>query len=74
MRTRIEIDDKLIEEAMAAGGFTSKKAAIETALRFLVQRHKQCDDVKPLEIAAWAGGSANAQQEETLFWRIPPLG
>ena len=33
MRTNIEIDDKLMRDALAASGLPTKKAAIEEALR-----------------------------------------
>jgi Arc/MetJ family transcription regulator len=36
MRTNIEIDDKLMEHAMKATGATTKRAAIDRALRKLV--------------------------------------
>ncbi|WP_312797341.1 type II toxin-antitoxin system VapB family antitoxin [Tianweitania sp.] len=39
MRTNIDIDDALMAEAMKAGGFPTKKAAVEAGLRELV-RHK----------------------------------
>ena len=55
MRTNIDIDDQLIQEAMRAGGFTSKKATVEAALRVLVQRHKQRDILKLFGKVAWEG-------------------
>jgi Arc/MetJ family transcription regulator len=39
MRTNIEIDDTLMAAAMAAGGFKTKKEAVEEGLR-LVSRRK----------------------------------
>ena len=36
MRTNIEIDDKLMKQAMKATGTTTKKAAVEACLRKLV--------------------------------------
>jgi Arc/MetJ family transcription regulator len=41
MRTNIDIDDKLMKQAMKATGATTKKAAVEAALRKLVQIHAQ---------------------------------
>ncbi len=41
MRTNIEIDDKLMKQAMKATGATTKKAAVESALRQIVQLKKQ---------------------------------
>jgi Arc/MetJ family transcription regulator len=36
MRTNIEIDDELMQQAIAATGATSKKAAVEASLRKLI--------------------------------------
>lgn len=36
MRTNIEIDDELMQQAMAATGTTTKKAAVEASLRKLI--------------------------------------
>lgn len=41
MRTNIEIDDELIKEAMKLTGITTKKAAVETALKQMVSLKKQ---------------------------------
>ena len=41
MRTNIEINDKLMAEALKAGGFKTKRAAVEEALRLLVQTRAQ---------------------------------
>lgn len=38
MRTNIIIDDELMRAAMAAGGFTTKKDAVEEGLRLLARR------------------------------------
>ncbi|WP_041855459.1 type II toxin-antitoxin system VapB family antitoxin [Candidatus Korobacter versatilis] len=37
MRTNIEIDDHLMQEAMRSSGAKTKKAAVEAGLRLLVQ-------------------------------------
>jgi Arc/MetJ family transcription regulator len=42
MRTNIEIDDKLMEAAMAAGGFKPKREAVEEGLR-MIKRRKAYD-------------------------------
>ncbi len=42
MRTNIEIDDKLMEAAMAAGGFKTKREAVEAGLR-MINRRKAYD-------------------------------
>ena len=41
MRTNIEIDDKLMEEARRASGLQTKRATVEEALRLLVQTRLQ---------------------------------
>jgi Arc/MetJ family transcription regulator len=40
MRTNIEIDDKLMRQAMKATGAATKRAAIDKALRKLVALHE----------------------------------
>ncbi|MCY4504233.1 MAG: type II toxin-antitoxin system VapB family antitoxin [Alphaproteobacteria bacterium] len=37
MRTNIDIDDALMEQVMEAGGFRTKKAAVEESLRLLAR-------------------------------------
>ncbi|HWG57662.1 MAG TPA: type II toxin-antitoxin system VapB family antitoxin [Candidatus Acidoferrales bacterium] len=41
MRTNIEIDDRLMREAMKAGRFGTKRATVEAALRLLIQTRAQ---------------------------------
>lgn len=41
MRTNIVIDDKLMAEALKASGYSTKKEAVEQALKLLVRRSKQ---------------------------------
>ncbi len=41
MRTNIEIDDALMAEALKAGGYRTKKAAVEEGLRLLVRTRNQ---------------------------------
>jgi Arc/MetJ family transcription regulator len=41
MRTNIEIDDQLIQQAMRSTGARTKKAVVEAALRLLVKTHAQ---------------------------------
>lgn len=62
MRTNIDIDDKLMKQAMKATGATTKKAAVEAALREVVQLKKQ------ERIKDWFGkidweGDLNAMRE-----------
>ena len=41
MRTNIEIDDRLMAEAMAASGLRTKRETVEAALRLLARRKRQ---------------------------------
>jgi Arc/MetJ family transcription regulator len=41
MRTNIDIDDKLMKQAMKATGTTTKKSAVEASLRKVVQLKSQ---------------------------------
>jgi Arc/MetJ family transcription regulator len=41
VRTNIEIDDKLMAEAMRAAGLDTKKATVDFALRELVRRRRR---------------------------------
>jgi len=41
MRTNIEIDDELMKQAMQAAAVTTKKAAVEEALRRMVRIQRQ---------------------------------
>jgi Arc/MetJ family transcription regulator len=41
MRTNIEIDDRLMKEAMRSSGRRTKRATVEAALRLLVQVRRQ---------------------------------
>lgn len=41
MRTTIELDENLMEEAMKASGSSTKKATVEEGLRLIVRLKKQ---------------------------------
>jgi Arc/MetJ family transcription regulator len=41
MRTNIELDEKLVEQAMRSSGAKTKKAVVEAALQLLVKTHAQ---------------------------------
>jgi Arc/MetJ family transcription regulator len=56
MRTNIEIDDKLMKQAMKASGAKTKKAAVEAALKLFVDRSKQRDAIESMwGIGGWEG-------------------
>ncbi len=41
MRTNIDIDDRLMRQAMRRSGAATKKAAVEAGLRLLAETHAQ---------------------------------
>lgn len=41
MRTNIEIDDRLMNQAMRSCGARTKRAAVEAALRLLIETRRQ---------------------------------
>lgn len=43
MRTNIDIDDQLMEDALGATGLKTKKDAVELGLRTLVRLHQQAE-------------------------------
>lgn len=55
MRTNIDIDDHLLDEAMAVTGLTTKKATVEEALRRLVVDHRRRDAIASLAGIGWDG-------------------
>ncbi len=46
MATNLEIDQKLINEALQLGGHKTKRAVVEEALQEYVQRRKQLEIIK----------------------------
>ena len=82
VRTNIEIDDDLMAAAMAAGGFKTKKEAVEEGLR-LVRRRKVYEGLLALRgklqwddsDASWAGVrtkklQASAVQEPVASYAV----
>ena len=84
MRTNIEIDDDLMAAAMAAGGFKTKKEAVEEGLR-LVRRRQIYNGLLALRgklqwddsDAAWAQARTSeasdlAVQEQQVAYKVEP--
>jgi Arc/MetJ family transcription regulator len=65
MRTNVEIDDKLIEEAQRLTGIKTKRAVVEEGLKTLVRLKKQ---MRALElggkVAFWEEFSKNGEQSD----------
>jgi len=55
MRTNIDIDEELLAEAMVATGTTTKKAAVEEALRRVVQFKHQREAFEEMRGMGWYG-------------------
>jgi Arc/MetJ family transcription regulator len=55
MRTNIEIDDKLLSQAMTATGLSTKRATVEEGLRLLVRVRKQAKALAELKGLGWEG-------------------
>ncbi|TAK46017.1 MAG: type II toxin-antitoxin system VapB family antitoxin [Betaproteobacteria bacterium] len=55
MRTDIEIDDRLLAEAMRAGGFKTKPAAVEEGLRLLIRKKAYSDVLALRGMVHWKG-------------------
>jgi Arc/MetJ family transcription regulator len=56
LRTNIEIDDELMQQAMVATHTSTKKAAVEHALRQVVQMKRQGEAVEKLwGLGTWVG-------------------
>jgi Arc/MetJ family transcription regulator len=62
MRTNIELDDKLLAEAMAATGLSTKKATVEEALRRLVRQHRQRNAIAEMAGLGWQGDLDSTRQ------------
>ena len=65
MRTNIVIDDKLMAAAMKAGGFATKKEAVEEGLRLLARRKVHQDLLALGGKLQWAG-------DDSVDWTTIP--
>ena len=54
-RTNIEIDDELVSKVMRRYGLTSKRAAVDLALRRLATEPLSRDEALALEGSGWVG-------------------
>jgi Arc/MetJ family transcription regulator len=68
MRTNIDIDDKLMKQAMKATGAKTKKAAVEAAMRKTIQLKAQEGFLKLRGKVVWRGHDDDwfASDEEIL--------
>jgi Arc/MetJ family transcription regulator len=68
MRTNIDIDDKLMKQAMKATGAPTKKAAVEACLRQTVQLKKQAGIKKWFGKIQWEGDLDAMREGRFLNW------
>ena len=71
MRTTVEIDGKLVAEAMRLMGSRTRKAAVEEALRRAIQIEKQ-RDVLELRGIGWYGDLTSWRREDGGEGERPP--
>lgn len=55
MRTNIDIDDELMQKALAETGAATKKAVVEEGLRTLLRVRRQAKALKNLDGIGWGG-------------------
>jgi Arc/MetJ family transcription regulator len=67
MRTNIELDDDLIAEAMELGGLTTKKAAVDQALRDFVRIKRQLRAIDNLEGIGWDGDLESSRSSSVRY-------
>jgi Arc/MetJ family transcription regulator len=65
MRTNIDIDDRLMRQAMRSSGARTKRAVVEEALRLLVQTKGQSSIRRLRGKIAW-DGDLNASRLDRL--------
>jgi Arc/MetJ family transcription regulator len=63
MRTNIEIDEKLMQQAMKASGSSTKRQTVETGLKLLVRLHRQ-RGIKALRGALRWKGNLDAMRRD----------
>ena len=69
MRTNIDIDDDLMQDAIAATGEPTKRAVVERALRLLIQTHAQASVRKLRGKVAWRGDLAESRRSRRVASR-----
>jgi Arc/MetJ family transcription regulator len=63
MRTNIEIDDKLMAQAIKLTGLPTKRAVVEEGLQLLVRVRKQAQALKALRGLGWEGDLDKMRQD-----------
>jgi len=68
MRTNIDIDDDLMAEAMAKFGVTTKREAVDRALRDALMIQRQKEAIDGLWGLGWEGDLDAMRTEKPLEW------
>ncbi len=63
MRTNIEIDDKLMAQALKLSGLPTKRAVVEEGLRLIVRLRKPGYGLKALRGLGWEGDIDEMRQD-----------
>ena len=71
MRTNVEIDDNLMQQAMAASGKSTKKAVVEEALRLIVQLKRQEGIKRLFGNVRWQGNLDEMRESRFPEWGEP---
>lgn len=69
MRTNIDIDDNLMDEALRVSGESTKRAVVERALRLLIQTQGQGEMRALRGTIIWNGDLAASRQGRRLTAR-----
>ena len=62
MRTNIEIDDELLQEALRVSGLKTKRAVVEAGLRMLLRLKRQEDILSLVGKVHWEGDLDESRQ------------
>jgi Arc/MetJ family transcription regulator len=66
MRTNIEIDDQLLEQALRATGLKTKRAVVEAGLRMLLPLKGQEEILRLVGKVRWEGNLGESRQGRDL--------
>jgi Arc/MetJ family transcription regulator len=72
MRTNIDIDDKLMKQAMKATGAATKRAVVEAALQKLIQLEEQKSILKWRGKIQWEGDLDAMRENRFPDWHDLP--
>jgi Arc/MetJ family transcription regulator len=65
MRTNIEIDDRLMRQAMRSSGASTKRGTVEAGLRLLVETHGQTGIRRLKGKVHWEGNLEESRRGRT---------